>query len=352
MEDRKNKNWWIIGLNIILILISYGFIYAYLYNDLSTGHDSFYVHQYVTSIGYFCSTGRLISRIICALFYHIIPNTLHIHPNDVASTIVPLFTGFFISTMAIFCYKILTFFSTPKINILKQKSFSFLYLPIFTTIAVLPISNIRDEAYFFSSIAESVRYYDGIFNFIFILIFIYAILNLILKEKTNKPKYILYFINSLCIGVCYEMITAIAIFFSIPTFFYSLFLYKKKELNKENLLKIIGLIFGIGISTLFFLFMTEYHSFEISQYNASISLSPTEILNNIKLFFNPFFNVTIKENCIFLILLAILTITLFCKRKTDENISKITTLSVFALLSCIFYFIALVFFATSRFALI
>ena len=341
MEEKRSKNWWIIGLNIILILISLGFIYAYLHNDLSTGHDSFYVHQYITSVDYFCSTGRLISRILCAIFYHTIPNTLHVHPNDIASTIVPLCTGLFISIMTIFCYKILTFFSTPKINILEQKTFSFLYLPIFTTIALIPISKIGDEAYFFSSIAESVRYYDGIFNFIFILIFIYAILDLIFKEKTKKLRYTLYFINSLCIGVCYEMITAIAILFSIPTFFYSLFLYKKKELKKENFLQIIGLIFGLGISTLFFLFKTEYHSFEISQYNASISLSPIEILNNIQHFFPQFFNVAIKENCILLCILAFLMITFFFKRKSDKNISKITTLSIFVLLSCIFYFIGL-----------
>ncbi len=327
--EKKIKNQLLIIVNIFIFLMGFVFIYAYLHNDVCTDHDHWYVFQYVKD-NYFFDSARYISRILCALFFVYIPEIFNTHINDVSCTVVPFFNASFISLTALFFMKTILLFPNFKNNkecsfkyIFCSKYFTFYYPAIFIICAILPLLS-KDDVYLFNSLASTVRYYDCFVIYLFFAIFLYGMIKNFCFGL-NKFTFILYIINTFLVGICNEILgitaTIICFLFLINTV-YS-YIKNKTEIKKLCLIFNITSFIILIISNLLQFGSSFIFKNHLPAYSPNMYIPINELSNNIKPFFFDFIKLVFINNGLYLFIISILLVSLFIKRKKNNENKKI-----------------------------
>ena len=326
-------------INLLCIFLCFMIIPYVLYQDVITNHDSNFVFHYTSSNDWFL-TGRTISRVIVSCFYVLIPYLFNIHQNDISSLFVPAVTSFFISIMSIFCLKFYYLFNNKNKFIIENPDFFFLYPAIYIILAFIPTGFENANTYYLSGISESVVFYDTLFNFVFFIIFIYFIISSFYKSRNTIIK-ILYFINSLLLGLSCEPIIFTSFIFYILTISFIILYNKKNPINKNN-----QQIFLIGIplilSSSFLFFLSNYSKGKVIGYEINI----LEQINNINLYYKDYFkglfNTIISDNIISILIILFLLFCVLLIKDEKRNKYIIITNSMSLVISWILFFIILI----------
>lgn len=330
-------------LNILSFISCFYLIFMYLHYDVLTGHDHFYPFEYTADFSAFFNAARFVSRFIVAAFVVYIPNILNVHPNDLTNTLIPFFNALFLSIMSLFSLKIFYFFSKKKESIFKKKSFFLLYPAIFIMISVIPLINEDMSMFYFSSLAETVTFYDHLFNFIFFVIFLYSIIKCIFYKIENNYEKIFYFINTFLLGVSFEMLTFVSVVFIILISSFLSYIYKERNLeNKQKLFFLFSNTFILIISSLCHFGLSGYFSGKIAGYESHVENSFLSIKEIFLPFMQDYFNIVIKENIWFLIIIVLLSIFVFLIKDEKKDNKKVVLLSLTLVFSIFIFFFFLI----------
>ncbi len=337
--EKSFSKYIILFRNILCFIFCFYLVFIYLKYDVLTGHDHFFEFEYVARKSMF-STARFISRFIVAAFYVFIPNIIKIHPNNMSNTIVPLFSAFVLSIITLFSMKIFYLFFEIKKSVFFRKSFFILYPAIFVIISIIPLINENMYMFYFSSLAETVTFYDYLFNFVFFTIFFYAVLKCVFNGIENIYLKILYLINSFLLGISFEMLTFVSVTYIVTVCLFMFYLYKKEksETNSKKLLFLFLNMVVLFVSGLLHLFLSGYSQGRIAGYDVNLKdFLFTDIKEIILPFLQNYFNIVICENLGFLIIIAILSFLLFKTKSETKTDIKVLFLSS-SLILCIFIF--------------
>ncbi len=325
-------------LSIIICLLIIPFI---LYNDVITNHDSNYVFQYTYNNNWFVS-GRIVCRFLVSFFYVFIPEIFNIHPNDVSSIIVPVFTSIFMCITSYFCLKLYYLFDNKNKFIIKNHDFFILFPAIYVIIAFIPTINEGLDMFYLSGIFETTVFYDDLFNIMFFIIFIYFIVSSFFAVK-SKSVNILYYVNAFLLGISYEPIAFTSCLFYVLTSVYILGIYIKNRslsgIAQAKHLFLIGIPLLIGSFLHFSL--SNYSDEQIIEYSNHITDQIAYIPSYFIKFYKGLFNSVILDNIVLIAIILILSLVLFCLKDNEKKNHKVIMLSMFLLISCITYFILL-----------
>lgn len=343
----ENKSLIYIFLNICSVLLGFIMIFTYLWGDICTDHDFFYIFDLIRNQNFFY-TGRFVSVSFTIFYYFILPKMFNIHINDVSTTIVPFFSAGFISLSTIFLLKIFYLFSNKEVNMLGRKTFFILYPLCFVNIAILPLINNNLDVFYFSAIHSTLRYYDHLFCFVFLIIFIYYAISL---EKVKRKSYlhVFYILNAFILGISTESLPIISVILFLCFFTYYFILYKKKCINSQN----IKYFFIAGIC----LISGSLLQFSLSSYTNNVApaytyieIFKTSLFNKERVleYLKVLYRVLIKENLFLIILILLLQIAIIIRNKTNKNNLKkrqyeISLFSAFLFISYLFLYLFLFF---------